>query len=29
MFSNKYVAIKTAKDGKKFIIINDFNTRKN
>ena len=29
MFPNKYVAIKTAKDGKKFIIINDFNTRKN
>ena len=29
MFTNKYIAIKTAKDGKKFIIINDFNTRKN
>jgi spoIIIJ-associated protein len=29
MFSNKYIAIKTGKDGKKFIIINDFNTRKN
>ena len=29
IFPNKYVAIKTAKDGKKFIIINDFNTRKN
>ncbi len=29
MFPNKYVAIKTAKDAKKFIIINDFNTRKN
>jgi spoIIIJ-associated protein len=29
MFPNKYIAIKTGKDGKKFIIINDFNTRKN
>ncbi len=28
MFPNKYVAIKTAKDSKKFIIINDFNIRK-
>lgn len=28
MFPNKYVAIKTGKDAKKFIIINDFNTRK-
>jgi spoIIIJ-associated protein len=28
MFPNKYIAIKTGKDGKKFIIINDFNTRK-
>lgn len=29
MFPNKYIAIKTGKDGKKFIIINDFNSRKN
>jgi len=29
MFPNKYIAIKTGKDAKKFIIINDFNTRKN
>jgi len=29
MFSNKYIAIKTGKDGKKFIIINDFNSKKN
>jgi spoIIIJ-associated protein len=28
MFPNKYIAIKVGKDGKKFIIINDFNTRK-
>jgi spoIIIJ-associated protein len=28
MFPNKYIAIKTGKDGKKFIIINDFNTKK-
>ena len=28
MFPNKYIAIKRGKDGKKFIIINDFNTRK-
>jgi len=28
MFPNKYIAIKTGKDGKKFIIINNFNTRK-
>jgi len=28
MFPNKYIAIKTGKDSKKFIIINDFNTRK-
>jgi len=28
MFPNKYIAIKTGKDGKKFIIINDFNSRK-
>lgn len=28
MFPNKYIAIKTGKDAKKFIIINDFNTRK-
>ena len=28
MFPNKYVAIKTGKDSKKFIIINDFNIRK-
>ncbi|HIP50721.1 MAG TPA: protein jag [Campylobacterales bacterium] len=29
MFPNKYIAIKRGKDAKKFIIINDFNTRKN
>jgi spoIIIJ-associated protein len=29
MFPNKYIAIKTGKDGKKFIIINDFNTKRN
>jgi len=28
MFPNKYIAIKTGKDGKKFIIINDFNSNK-
>jgi spoIIIJ-associated protein len=28
MFPNKYIAIKTGRDGKKFIIINDFNSRK-
>ncbi len=28
-FPNKYVAIKTGKDGKKFIIINNFNNKKN
>jgi len=28
MFPNKYIAIKTGKDGKKFIIINNFNSRK-
>jgi len=28
MFPDKYIAIKTGKDGKKFIIINKFNTRK-
>ena len=28
MFPNKYIAIKTGKDGKKFILINDFNTKK-
>jgi len=27
-FPNKYVAIKTSKDGKKFIVINNFNTAK-
>ncbi len=27
-FQNKYVAIKTARDGRKFIIINDFNSSK-
>jgi len=27
-FKNKYVAIKTARDGRKFIIINDFNSSK-
>ncbi|MBU1668316.1 Jag N-terminal domain-containing protein [bacterium] len=29
MFPNKYIAIKTGKDGKKFIIINNFNSKKN
>jgi len=28
MFPNKYIAIKTGKDSKKFIIINDFNSKK-
>jgi spoIIIJ-associated protein len=28
-FPNKYVAIKTAKDNRKFIIINNFNNSKN
>ncbi len=28
MFPNKYIAIKTGKDGKKFIVINDFNSKK-
>lgn len=28
-FPNKYVAIKTGKDGKKFIIVNNFNSKKN
>ena len=28
MFPNKYVAIKTGKDGKKFILINNFNSQK-
>jgi len=28
-FPNKYVAIKTAKDNRKFIIINNFNSKKN
>lgn len=28
MFPNKYIAIKTGKDGKKFIIINNFNSKK-
>lgn len=28
MFPNKYIAIKTGKDAKKFIIINDFNTKR-
>jgi len=28
-FPNKYVAIKTGRDGKKFIIINNFNSKKN
>jgi len=27
-FPNKYVAVKTARDGKRFILINDFNSRK-
>jgi len=26
-FPNKYVAVKTSKDGKKFVVINDFNTK--
>ena len=29
MFPNKYIAIKTGKDGKKFILINNFNSPKN
>jgi spoIIIJ-associated protein len=29
MFPNKYIAIKTGKDGKKFILINNFNSQKN
>jgi len=28
-FPNKYVAIKTAKSGKRFVVINDFNTKPN
>ena len=28
VFPNKYVAIKTGKDGKKFIIINNFNNKR-
>jgi len=28
-FPNKYVAVKTSKDGKKFVVINDFNTKHN
>jgi len=28
MFPNKYIAIKTGKDGKKFIVINNFNSKK-
>jgi len=28
-FPNKYVAVKTSKDGKKFVVINEFNTMKN
>jgi len=28
-FPNKYVAIKTAKNGKRFVVINDFNTKPN
>jgi len=28
-FPNKYVAIKTGRDGKKFIIVNNFNSKKN
>ena len=28
MFPNKYIAIKTGKDGKKFILINNFNSQK-
>ena len=28
-FPNKYVAVKTSKDGKKFVVINDFNMKSN
>ncbi len=28
-FPNKYVAVKTGRDGRKYVIINEFNTRKN
>lgn len=28
-FPNKYVAVKTSKDGKKFVVINDFNNKNN
>ncbi|MCF6244636.1 MAG: Jag N-terminal domain-containing protein [Sulfurovum sp.] len=28
-FPNKYVAVKTTKDGKKFVVINDFNNKNN
>ena len=28
-FPNKYVAVKTTKDGKKFVVINEFTTKKN
>ena len=28
-FPQKYVAVKTSKDGKKFVVINDFNTKQN
>ena len=29
VFPNKYVAVKTGRDGRKFVIINEFNTRRN
>ena len=29
VFPNKYVAVKTGRDGRKFVIINDFNTKRN
>jgi spoIIIJ-associated protein len=29
VFPNKYVAVKTGRDGRKFIVINDFNSRRN
>jgi spoIIIJ-associated protein len=28
-FPNKYVAVKTSRDGKKFVVINEFNTKQN
>ncbi len=29
VFPNKYVAVKTGREGRKFVIINDFNTKRN